>query len=97
MDNDVRGSVKEEALDTLSDEELVVAHLHGRNGAFEDLYDRYRDRLVHFVTRKTGDGDQGAGPGSGGVHPSYTAPPPVRHLEEIFDLGVHDCEQPLQE
>ncbi len=40
MDNDVRGSVKEEALDTLSDEELVVAHLHGRNGAFEGLYDR---------------------------------------------------------
>ena len=58
MDNDVRGGPKEEALDTLSDEELVIAHLRGRSGAFEDLYDRYRDRLVHFVTRKTGDGDQ---------------------------------------
>ncbi len=58
IDNDVRGGSNEEALDTLSDEELVIAHLHGRNGAFEDLYDRYRDRLVHFVTRKTGDGDQ---------------------------------------
>ena len=59
MDNDVRGgSQEEEALDTLSDEELVIAHLRGRSGAFEDLYDRYRDRLVHFVTRKTGDGDQ---------------------------------------
>ncbi len=58
MDNDVRAGSQEEALDTLSDEELVIAHLRGRNGAFEDLYDRYRDRLVHFVTRKTGDGDQ---------------------------------------
>ncbi len=46
MDNDVWGSVKEEALDTLSDEERVAAHLHGRNGAFEDPYDRYRDRHV---------------------------------------------------
>ena len=58
IDNDVREGSKEEALDALSDEELVIAHLHGRNGAFEDLYRRYRDRLVHFVTRKTGDGDQ---------------------------------------
>jgi RNA polymerase sigma-70 factor (ECF subfamily) len=58
IDNDVLAGPNEEALDTLSDEELVTAHLHGRNGAFEDLYHRYRDRLVHFVTRKTGDGDQ---------------------------------------
>ena len=58
MDDDVRTGLKEEALDMLSDEELVVAHLRGRSGAFEDLYDRYRDRLVHFVARKTGDGDQ---------------------------------------
>jgi len=58
MDHDVRAGLKEEALDMLSDEELVTAHLHGRIGAFEDLYDRYRDRLVHFVARKTGDGDQ---------------------------------------
>jgi len=58
MDNGVPARLKEEALDMLSDEELVVAHLHGRIGAFEDLYDRYRDRLVHFVARKTGDGDR---------------------------------------
>ncbi len=58
MNDDVRTGLEEQALDKLSDEELVVAHLHGRTGAFEDLYDRYRDRLVHFVTRKTGDGDQ---------------------------------------
>jgi len=58
MGDNVRRGWNEEALDMLTDEELVVAHLQGRNGAFEDLYDRYRDRLVHFVTRKTGDGDQ---------------------------------------
>lgn len=42
----------------LSDEELVTAHLECRPGAFQALYDRYRDRLVHFITRKTGDGDR---------------------------------------
>jgi RNA polymerase sigma-70 factor (ECF subfamily) len=42
----------------LSDEELVTAHLDGRTGAFQELFDRYRDRLVHFITRKTGDSDR---------------------------------------
>lgn len=41
-----------------SDEELVTAHLDGRPGAFQLLYDRYRDRLVHFIIRKTGDADR---------------------------------------
>lgn len=45
-------------LDDLTDEELVTAHLDGRLGAFQELYDRYRDRLVHFITRKTGDPDR---------------------------------------
>jgi len=42
----------------LPDEELVTAHLDGRPGAFQHLYDRYRDRLVHFIIRKTGDADR---------------------------------------
>ncbi|NNK63080.1 MAG: sigma-70 family RNA polymerase sigma factor [Gemmatimonadetes bacterium] len=42
----------------LTDEQLVTAHLDGRDHAFQALYDRYRDRLVHFITRKTGDGDR---------------------------------------
>ena len=46
------------ALDDLTDEELVTAHLQGRPGAFHRLYDRYRDRLIHFITRKTGDQDR---------------------------------------
>lgn len=50
--------VLEKPLAQLSDEELVTAHLQGRDGAFGDLYDRYHDRLVHFVTRRTGDGDR---------------------------------------
>lgn len=45
-------------LSELSDEQLVTAHLVGRHGAFNSLFDRYRDRLVHFVTRKTGDSDR---------------------------------------
>ena len=42
----------------LTDEMLVVAHLDGRPGAFQELFERYRDRLVHFITRKTGDADR---------------------------------------
>ena len=42
----------------LTDEELVTAHLDGRTGTFQQLYDRYRDRLVHFIIRKTGDPDR---------------------------------------
>ena len=49
----------EAPLEDLTDEELVTAHLQGRPGAFQRLYDRYRDRLIHFITRKTGDPDRG--------------------------------------
>ena len=42
----------------LSDEELVSAHLAGQENAFQELFYRYRDRLVHFITRKTGDPDR---------------------------------------
>ena len=42
----------------LSDEELVTAHLDGRPGSFQHLYHRYRDRLLHFIMRKTGDADR---------------------------------------
>ena len=45
-------------LDELSDEKLVTALLDGREGAFQELFHRYRDRLVHFITRKTGDSDR---------------------------------------
>ena len=58
IDEQLATCVSEEPLAQLSDEDLVTAHLQGRNGAFDDLYERYYDRLVHFVTRKTGDGDR---------------------------------------
>ena len=45
-------------LDELTDEDLVTAHLEGRPGAFQRLYNRYRDGLIHFITRKTGDPDR---------------------------------------
>ncbi len=45
-------------LSELSDEALVTAHLDGRFGAFQELFERYHDRLVYFITRKTGDGDR---------------------------------------
>jgi RNA polymerase sigma-70 factor, ECF subfamily len=48
----------ETRIQDLTDEELVTAHLGGRPGAFHELFDRYRDRLVHFITRKTGDSDR---------------------------------------
>ena len=56
------GPTAQELLDRrpgeLSDEELVSAHLEGREGAFQELFYRYRDRLVHFIARKTGDPDR---------------------------------------
>jgi len=45
-------------LTELADEDLVIAHLDGRPGSFQHLYNRYRDRLVHFIIRKTGDADR---------------------------------------
>ena len=45
-------------LDCMSDEELVVSHLNDRRGAFTRLFNRYRERLVHFIVRKTGDADR---------------------------------------
>ncbi len=50
--------LEETPLEELTDEELVTAHLEGRPGAFQRLYDRYRDRLIHFISRKTGDSDR---------------------------------------
>ena len=54
----VRAFLISAPLSELTDEQLVSAHLVGRHGAFDVLYNRYRDRLVHFVTRKTGDPDR---------------------------------------
>src|SRR5687768_17290513 len=45
-------------LSQMQDSELVAAHLEGHPGAFSQLYDRYHDRLVHFIGRKTGDRDR---------------------------------------
>lgn len=45
-------------LNALSDAQLVQSHLDGHPGAFSELYDRYRDRLIHFIARKTGDRDR---------------------------------------
>lgn len=45
-------------LHELDDGELVAAHLAGHPGAFSELYDRYHDKLVHFIARKTGDRDR---------------------------------------
>ena len=58
IDEQFPTDILDDALTRLSDEELVRAHLQGRNGAFENLYERYHDRLIRFVTRKTGDGDR---------------------------------------
>ena len=53
-----RKEVRRVPLAQMSDGELVAAHLEGHPGAFSQLYDRYRDRLVHFIARKTGDRDR---------------------------------------
>ena len=53
-----RNQLKRVVLSELSDAELVGAHLDGHPAAFSELYDRYRNRLVHFIARKTGDRDR---------------------------------------
>jgi RNA polymerase sigma-70 factor, ECF subfamily len=58
IDDKTYQELRGKSLVELSDEQLVTAHLVGRHGAFNALFDRYRDRLVHFVTRKTGDSDR---------------------------------------
>ncbi len=42
----------------MTDEELVTAHLEGTPDAFNELFERYRERLIHFISRKTGDPDR---------------------------------------
>ena len=46
------------SLESMSDGELVAAHLTGHPAAFNELYRRYHDKLVHFIARKTGDRDR---------------------------------------
>jgi RNA polymerase sigma-70 factor, ECF subfamily len=59
MMNTSRGLTKPQPrLPELGDSQLVAAHLAGDPFAFNELYDRYRDRLVHFIARKTGDRDR---------------------------------------
>jgi len=58
VDDETLKEFCEQPLADLTDEQLVTAHLEGRRGAFNLLFRRYRDRLVHFITRKTGDPDR---------------------------------------
>ena len=55
---DSSGDPSELLVADLTDEELVTAHLEGTPGAFNELFNRYRERLTHFITRKTGDSDR---------------------------------------
>jgi RNA polymerase sigma-70 factor (ECF subfamily) len=56
MDSTGRESVF--ALGELSDSQLVASHLEGHPAAFAELYQRYHERLVNFIGRKTGDRDR---------------------------------------
>lgn len=53
-----KGKADVRPLRFLGDSQLVARHLEGNPGAFSELYDRYRDRLVQFIARKTGDRDR---------------------------------------
>jgi RNA polymerase sigma-70 factor, ECF subfamily len=50
--------LRERPLAEMGDSQLVAAHLEGNPEAFSELFGRYRDRLVHFIARKTGDRDR---------------------------------------
>ena len=47
-------------LHDLSDEDLVRRLERGQNGAFDELYRRYRDRLQHYFRRMLGRDDEKA-------------------------------------
>ncbi|MGI9629216.1 MAG: sigma-70 family RNA polymerase sigma factor [Longimicrobiales bacterium] len=55
MANTQGGALRLRSFAPLTDEEVVTAHLNGRPGAFQELYSRYWDRLLRFISRKTGD------------------------------------------
>jgi RNA polymerase sigma-70 factor (ECF subfamily) len=40
--------------DIRTDEELLAAHIDGDSGAFQELMDRYKNDLLHFLTRFVG-------------------------------------------
>ena len=46
------------SVESMDDGQLVAAHLAGHPSAFNELYGRYHDKLVHFIARKTGDRDR---------------------------------------
>lgn len=54
----MKSTTTETALTDLSDEDLVVAHLDGRPGAFRELYKRYEGRLTRFIVKKIGYSEQ---------------------------------------
>lgn len=43
----------------LTDDEVVTSVLNGRRQDFEILVRRYSTKIIHFVTRMTGDADEG--------------------------------------
>ncbi len=43
----------------LTDDEVVISVLNGRRQDFEILVRRYSTKIIHFVTRMTGDADEG--------------------------------------
>jgi RNA polymerase sigma-70 factor, ECF subfamily len=53
-----RSQARPVSLTDMTDGQLVAAHLAGHPIAFGTLYERYHDRLVHFIARKTGDRDR---------------------------------------
>ena len=83
-------------LSEYDDQELVAAHLAGHPGAFAELYDRYRDRLVHFIARRTGDRDRAEDL----VQEAFIRVTPsasIRPVEEVLDVDLHDLLEPGEE
>ncbi len=50
-------SKEEISVDKLSDEELIFSFQEGNNNAYNEIVRRYKDRLVNFVYRYTGNYD----------------------------------------
>ena len=91
------GAAVRERLHAMDDSALVAAFLAGEERAFQEVVERYQTRLLNFMYRTIGDREQGGGPRAGGVHPRVPAHAPVRSVEEVLDVDLHDRVEPGEE
>jgi RNA polymerase sigma-70 factor (ECF subfamily) len=91
-----RGPTIREQLKGMDDADVVASFLDGEERAFQELVERYQTRLLNFIYRTIGDREK-ARISSRGVHPGLPASAPLRPVQEVLDVGIHDRVESGQE